>query len=92
MNVPIFLATKGARYINWSSYIRLIIVKLATMYNFFLGLYTDSSIIERITKISSFNLKEFLEKFADIIDKEGLIIIYYGLKLEIIMKLVIILK
>ncbi|MFR7881490.1 MAG: hypothetical protein ACLU5J_08520 [Christensenellales bacterium] len=34
MNVPRLSAAKGARYINWSPYIRLLAVKSAAMYNF----------------------------------------------------------
>lgn len=34
MNVPRLSATKGARFINWSPYIRLLAVKSAAMYNF----------------------------------------------------------
>lgn len=34
MNVPRLSAAKGARYINWSPYIRLLSVKPAAMYNF----------------------------------------------------------
>lgn len=73
MNVPRLSATKGARYINWSPYIRLLSVKLAAMYNFsFLDLFTDKDIVERITKLNSYDLKIFLEKFADMIDSAGL--------------------
>ena len=73
MNVPRLSATKGARYINWSLYIRLLSVKPAAMYNFsFLDLFTDKDIIERITKLNSYDLKIFLEKFADMIDSAGL--------------------
>lgn len=73
MNVPRLSATKGARYINWSLYIRLLAVKSAAMYNFsFLDLFTDKDIIERITKLNSYDLKIFLEKFADMIDSAGL--------------------
>lgn len=73
MNVPRLSATKGARYINWSPYIRLLAVKPAAMYNFsFLDLFTDKDIVERITKLNSYDLKIFLEKFADMIDSAGL--------------------
>jgi transposase (25) len=73
MNVPRLSATKGARYINWSPYIRLLSVKPAAMYNFsFLDLFTDKDIVERITKLNSYDLKIFLEKFADMIDSAGL--------------------
>lgn len=73
MNVPRLSAAKGARYINWSPYIRLLAVKSAAMYNFsFLDLFTDKDIIERITKLNSYDLKIFLEKFADMIDSIGL--------------------
>ena len=73
MNVPRLSATKGARFINWSPYIRLLAVKSAAMYNFsFLDLFTDKDIVERITKLNSYDLKIFLEKFADMIDSAGL--------------------
>ena len=73
MNVPRLSATKGVRYINWSPYIRLLSVKPAAMYNFsFLDLFTDKDIVERITKLNSYDLKIFLEKFADMIDSAGL--------------------
>ena len=73
MNVPRLSATKGARYINWSPYIRLLAVKPAALYNFsFLDLFTDKDIIEKITKLNSYDLKIFLEKFADMIDNVGL--------------------
>ena len=72
MNVPRLSATKGARYINWSLYIRLLAVKSAAMYNFsFLDLFTDTEIVDKITKLNSFELKEFLEEFADMIDNIG---------------------
>lgn len=73
MNVPRLSAAKGARYINWSPYIRLLAVKPAALYNFsFLDLFTDTEIVERITKLNSYDLKIFLEKFADMIDSIGL--------------------
>lgn len=44
------------------------------MYNFsFLDLFEgNNEIIEKITKLDSVKLRDFLLKFADIIDKEGL--------------------
>lgn len=43
------------------------------MYNFsFLDLFTDTEIVDKITKLNSFELKEFLEEFADMIDNIGL--------------------
>lgn len=73
MNVPRLSATKGVRFINWSPYIRLLAVKPAAMYNFsFLDLFTDKDIVEKITKLNSYDLKIFLEKFADMIDSAGL--------------------
>ena len=44
------------------------------MYNFpFLDLFEgNNEIIEKITKLDSVKLREFLLKFADMIDKEGL--------------------
>ena len=56
------------------SYIRLLADKPAAMYNFsFLDLFEgNNEIIEKITKLDSVKLREFLLKFADMIDKEGL--------------------
>ena len=44
------------------------------MYNFsFLDLFEgNNEIMEKITKLDSVKLREFLLKFADMIDKEGL--------------------
>ena len=44
------------------------------MYNFsFLDLFEgNNEIIEKIIKLDSIKLREFLLKFADMIDKEGL--------------------
>ena len=74
MTVPRMNAKPGARYINWSPYIRLLADKRAAMYNFsFLDLFEENNeIIEKITKLDSVKLREFLLKFADMIDKEGL--------------------
>jgi len=74
MTVPRKNTKPGARYINWSPYIRLLADKPATMYNFpFLDLFEgNNEIIEKITKLDSIKLREFLLKFADMIDKEGL--------------------
>lgn len=64
----------GARYINWSPYIRLLADKPAAMYNFsFLDLLEgNNEIIGKITKLDSVKLREFLLKFANMIDKQGL--------------------
>ena len=64
----------GARYINWSPYIRLLADKQAAMYNFsILDLFEgNNKIIKKIIKLDSVKLREFLLKFVDIIDKEGL--------------------
>ena len=64
----------GARYIYWSLYIRLFADKTAAIYNFsFLDLFEgNNEIIEKITKLDSIKLREFLLKFANMIDKEGL--------------------
>lgn len=64
----------GARYINWSPYIRLLADKPAAMYNFsFLDLFEgNNEIIGKITKLDSVKLRELLLKFAEMIDKEGL--------------------
>lgn len=74
MTVPRMNTKHGARYINWSPYIRLLANKPAAMYNFsFLDLFEgNNEIIEKITKLDSVKLRDFLLKFADMIDKEGL--------------------
>ena len=74
MTVPRMDTKPEARYINWSTYIRLLADKPAAMYNFsFLDLFEgNNEIIEKITKLDSVKLREFLLKFADMIDKEGL--------------------
>ena len=73
ITAPRLSGSKGARFINWSPYIRLLAVKPAAMYNFsFLDLFTDTEIVDKITKLNSFELKEFLEEFADMIDNIGL--------------------
>ena len=74
MTVPRMNTKPGARYINWSPYIRLLADKPAAMYNFsFLDLFEgNNEIIEKITKLDSVKLREFLLEFADTIDKEGL--------------------
>ena len=74
MNVPRLSAAKGARYINWSLYIRLLSVKPAAMYNFsFLDLFEGrDDIIEKITKLEGTKLQLFLYSFANIIDDVGI--------------------
>ena len=74
MNVPRLSAAKGARYINWSPYIRLLSVKPAAMYNFsFLDLFEGrDDIIEKITKLEGTKLQLFLYSFANIIDDVGI--------------------
>ena len=74
MTIPRISGKLGLRYINWSPYIRLLADKPAAMYNFsFLDLFEgNNEIIEKITKLDSVKLREFLLKFADMIDKEGL--------------------
>lgn len=74
MTVPRMSTKPGARYINWSPYIRLLADKPSAMYNFsFLDLFEgNNEKIEKITKIDSIKLREFLLQFADMIDKEGL--------------------
>ena len=64
----------GARYLNWSPYIRFLADKPAAMYNFsFLDLFEGyKEIIERITKLDTVKLRNFLFKFADMIDKDDL--------------------
>lgn len=55
MTVPRMNTKPGARYINWSAYIRLLADKPAVMYNFsFLYLFDgNNEIIEKITKLDS---------------------------------------
>ena len=74
MTVPRMNTKPRARYINWSLYIRLLADEPAAMYNFsFLDLFEgNNEIIEKKTKLDSVKLREFLLKFADMIDKEGL--------------------
>ena len=74
MTVPRMNTKLRVRYINWSPYIRLLADKSAAMYNFsFLDLFEgNNEIIGKITKLDSVKLREFLLKFADMIDKEGL--------------------
>lgn len=74
MTVPRMNTKPRARYINWSLYIRLLADEPAAMYNFsFLDLFEgNNEIIEKKTKLDSVKLREFLLRFADMIDKEGL--------------------
>ena len=74
MTIPRTNTKTGARYINWSTYIRLLADEPAAMYNFsFLDLFEgNNEIIGKITKLDSVKLREFLLKFADMVDKEGL--------------------
>ena len=55
MTVPRMNTKPGARYINWSPYIRLLADKPAAMYDFtFLNLFEgNNEIIEKITKLDS---------------------------------------
>lgn len=64
----------GLRYINWYPYIRLLADKPVAMYNFsFLDLFEgNNEIIEKITKLDSVKLREFLLKYYRMLDKEGL--------------------
>ncbi|MBR6517860.1 MAG: hypothetical protein IKT40_13590 [Bacilli bacterium] len=69
------MSTKpGARYINWSSYIRLLADKPAAIYNFsFLDLFEgNDAIIEKITKLEATKLQTFLYSFANMIDDIGI--------------------
>ena len=74
MTVPRMNTKPGARYINWSPYIRLLADKPAAMYNFyFLDLFEgNDTIIEKITKLDLVKLRDFLLRFADMIDKDCL--------------------
>ena len=61
MTVPRMNTKPGARYINWSLYIRLLADKTVAMYNFsFLDLFEgNNEIIGKITKLDSVKLREF---------------------------------
>lgn len=62
-----------ARYINWSPYIRLLADKPASIYILsFLDLFEgNNKIIEKLIKLNSVKLREFLLKFTDLIDKKA---------------------
>lgn len=74
ITVPRLSGKPGARYINWSPHIRLLADKPAAMYNFsFHDLFEGKDeIISKITSLSSDKLKEFLLRFADMIDRDGI--------------------
>ena len=74
MTVPRMSTKPGARYINWSPYIRLLADKQAAMYNFsFLDLFEGrDDIIEKITKLEATKLQAFLYSFANMIDDIGI--------------------
>ena len=74
MTVPRMNTKPGARYINWSPYIRLLADKPAAMYNFsFLDLFEgNDAIIEKITKLEATKLQAFLYSFANMIDDIGI--------------------
>ena len=74
MTVPRMNTKPGARYINWSSYIRLLADKPAAMYNFsFLDLFEGNDvIIEKITKLEATKLQAFLYSFANMTDDIGI--------------------
>jgi len=74
MTVPRMNTKPGARYINWSPYIRLLADKLAAMYQFsFLDLFEgNDAIIEKITKLEATKLQAFLYSFANMIDDIGI--------------------
>ena len=74
MTVPRMNTKPGARYINWSPYIRLLANKPAAMYNFsFLNLFEgNNAIIENITKLEATKLQIFLYSFANMIDDIGI--------------------
>ena len=71
---PRISGNPGARYINWSPYIRLLADKPAAMYNFsFLDLFEgNNTLIERITKLDGLKLRAFLTSFANMIDEKGI--------------------
>ena len=74
MTVPRMNTKPGARYINWSPYIRLPADKPAAMYNFsFLEFFEgNDAIIEKITKLEATKLQTFLYSFANMIDDIGI--------------------
>ena len=74
MTVPRMNIKPGARYINWSPYLRLLVDKPAAMYNFsFLDLFEgNDAIIEKITKLEATKLQTFLYSFANMIDNIGI--------------------
>ena len=74
MTVPRMNTKPGARYINWSPYIRLLADKPAAMYNFsFLDLFEgNDAILEKIIKLEATKLQAFLFSFANMIDDIGI--------------------
>ena len=67
MTVPRMNIKPETRYINWSSYIRLLANKPAAMYNFsFLDLFEgNNEIIEKITKLDLDKLRKiFIELYG----------------------------
>ena len=74
MTIPRISGKPGLRYINWSLYIRLLVDKPATMYNFsFLDLFEGKdATIEKITKLEATKLQVFLYSFANMIDYIGI--------------------
>ena len=74
ITVPRMKTKPGVRYINWSSYIRLLADKPAAMYNFsFLDLFVGhNAIIEKITKLEATKLQAFLYSFANMVDDIGI--------------------
>lgn len=74
MTVPRMNTKPGARYINWSPYIRLLADKSDAMYNYsFLDLFEgNDTIIEKITKLEATKLQVFLYSFANMIDDIGI--------------------
>lgn len=74
MSVPRMNKKPESRYINWSTYIRLLADKPTAMYNFsFLDLFEgNDTIIEKITKLEATKLQAFLYSFANMIDDIGI--------------------
>lgn len=64
----------GAKYIDWTPYIRLLADEPAAMYNFsFLDLFEGNDIIiVKITKLEETQLQAFLYSFANMIDDIGI--------------------
>ena len=72
MTVPRMNIKPEARYINWGPYFRLLADKPTAMYNFpFLDLFEgNKEAIEKMTKLDSIKLREFLSKLRILLIKK----------------------